>query len=97
MKTRHVHVYLTAAQIKELASGRNQAAGTQEEVTDVVIESVDGVGGLFIHQPESFGQEGSGVWMDANGTEHFSPGPEGTFVTSGEAIKFEENEIGINA
>jgi hypothetical protein len=85
---RSVHVYITAAQLKELASGRNQMAGTQEEVTDVVIESADGVGGLFIHQPEHFDEEGSGVWMDADGTEY--PDASQWFVTSLAATNFEE-------
>lgn len=83
---RTVNVYLTKEILLELASGRNQAAGTQEEVEDIVITQVDECGGILVHQASSVGEEGSGVWMDASGCEHFSGG--GDFHTSDEATDY---------
>jgi hypothetical protein len=54
---------------------------------DTVIETIDGAGGIFVHATANMDEEGSGIWVDAAGREHYGPN-EGEFVESPNAEDF---------
>jgi hypothetical protein len=86
-------IYLTREQILNMAKGGCEGEGPND-CHDVVIEFETGKsdGWMTIHSVDHLmGDEfeGSGVYFDANGSEHFSPG--GVFVRSKKQDEFHEN------
>lgn len=56
-------MYLTAAQTKAIAAYE----------VDQFIETQDEHGWIFVHATANKDDEGSGVWMDTDGNEHYGP------------------------
>lgn len=72
---RTVNVYLTREQTVYLATDPSASPGDiPGSPHDLVIELVDDRGGLFVHNAALLDDEGSGVWVDAAGNEHYGPG-----------------------
>lgn len=65
-------VYLTGQQCRYLHLGPS-ADGKIEPQGDLCITDKDDKGWIFVEQASTVGNEGSGVWVDALGTEHHGP------------------------
>jgi hypothetical protein len=82
-----VKLYLTNGVIEGLA---RQAA----EGDDLCITGYDGQGGIFFESASTVGEPGSGVWMDAVGTVHYSPPADRTeFAIDGDAREFHQPKL----
>lgn len=68
-------IYLTRDQILNMAKGGCEGEGP-DDCHDIVVEIDNGT--MIIHSAENLmsdnNWEGSGVYLDAKGNEHFSPG-----------------------
>lgn len=65
-------IYLTAQQCRYLHLGPS-ADGEIVPQGDLVITDKDDKGWIFVEQPSTLDEDGSGVWVDASGREHHSP------------------------
>lgn len=75
--TTGVKLYLTAEQCKYLGMpGKKGAEGYEigDEPEDTCITMVSDDGWIFVELARNVGEDGSGVWVDANGSEHHGPG-----------------------
>jgi hypothetical protein len=65
-------LYLTEGQCRYLHQGPS-ADGKIRSQGDLCITDKDDKGWIFVEQAATVGDEGSGVWVDANGVEHYGP------------------------
>jgi hypothetical protein len=70
-----VKVYLTAGQCKYL--GCVGFVRAELPVIDQVITMTSDDGWIFVERADTVGEEGSGVWVDANGQEQHGPSGRG--------------------
>jgi len=66
-------VYLTKGQCEYIAGTDHEGDRVLLDPIDTVITMVSTDGWIFVEQAECVGEEGSGVWVDAAGREHFGP------------------------
>lgn len=63
MQITQTRIYLTDKQCQYL----------ENQNTDQVISMTSDDGWIFVEAAANVGEEGSGVWVDANGEDHFGP------------------------
>jgi hypothetical protein len=76
-------VMLTPEQIRYLMVGPNAGKPGLEE-NNLVISDCDDKGWILVEQAATLRQEGSGVWVDPAGMEHYGSGEDPSPLSKGE-------------